>query len=204
MASDGLVVIIDDNPGIRNSLRALLESVGFRVKDYPTALAFLADPAPEPGACLITDVNMPGMSGLELQEELVRREIHLPLIVVTGQADVALAVRAMKAGALDFLEKPFDDKALLASVQRGLSEARRTHLDTAQAREATAMIELLTKRERDVLNHLALGESNKLVAHNLGISPRTVEVHRAHVQEKLKANCLSDLVRTLRAAGQFS
>jgi two-component system response regulator FixJ len=198
------VIIIDDHDSVRDSLRALLESAGLTVKDYATAAAFLADGPPESGACLIVDIRMPGMGGLELQEELTRRKLHLPLIVITGHADVALAVKAMKAGALDFLEKPFDDDELLASVGRGLAEARRGHADIALTRDATALIAELTTREHEVMNHLARGESNKLIAHNLGISPRTVEVHRASVLFKLQARSLSDLVRTVRTAGQLN
>jgi two-component system response regulator FixJ len=201
---DGLVIIIDDHAAIRDSLRALLESTGLQVRDYSTALAFLEAGAPPPGACLVVDINMPGMSGLELQEELVRRALKLPLILMTGEAEVALAVRAMKAGALDFLEKPFDDDALLESVRQGLAEASRNHANDPEARDAAARIASLTERELAVLHRLTLGESNKQAAHSLGISPRTVEIHRAHLQEKLKARGLADLVRTARLAGQFS
>jgi two-component system response regulator FixJ len=197
------VIIIDDHDRVRSSLRALLESDGLRVQDYSSAKTFLANGVPEPGACLIVDIRMPGMSGLELQEELARRKVRLPLIVVTGHADVGLAVRAMKAGALDFLEKPFDDEALLGTIRRALSEGRRTHTDAVEAKGATAMLALLTHREHEVLNRLTMGESNKLIAHNLGISPRTVEIHRAKVQEKLKARNVSDLVRTVRTAAQL-
>jgi two-component system response regulator FixJ len=204
VTADGLVIVIDDHAAVRDSLRALLESSGLLVRDYPTAVAFLADRLPPRGACLLVDVNMPGMSGLELQEELVRRNLRLPLIVMTGQADVALAVRAMKAGALDFLEKPFDEQMLLDSVRKGLAEALRTGANAAEAQEAAAMIALLTAREREVMHRLMLGESNKLAAHSLAISPRTVEIHRAHIYEKLKARGLSDLVRLARLAGQFS
>ncbi len=199
MATEAPVIVIDDHEGVRASLRALLESVGLTVRDYPAAEDYLADMAP--GACLLVDVNMPGMSGLELQQELVRRKIRLPLIVMTGQADVALAVRAMKSGALDFLEKPVDGKLLLESVRRAVAETRHTGTASAEAAAALALLSRLTEREKEVLDRLILGESNKLVANNLNISPRTVAIHRAHVQEKLHARGLSDLVRTVRVAG---
>jgi two-component system response regulator FixJ len=192
---------VDDHDSIRRSLRALLESADLRVEDHATAASFLAAAPPQPGACLIVDVKMRGMTGLELQAELLRRNTPLPLIVMTGHADVALAVQAMKAGALDFLEKPFDDELLLASVRRGLGKSRKTPGDGGEHRRALELLVLLTARERQVLDRLTLGESNKLIAHTLGISPRTVESHRASVQEKLQAHCLSDLVRTVRAAG---
>lgn len=204
MTLEGLVIVIDDHQGIRGALRALLESVGLRVRDYSTAAAFLAAGVPPPGAVLLVDINMPGMSGLELQQELVRRDLRLPLIVITGEADVARAVKAMKAGASDFLEKPFDDEALLASVRMALDQMSHVQANRAEAEQAAALIGRLTEREREVLHRLTLGESNKLVGHNLGISPRTVEIHRAHIQEKLSARSLSDLVRTARLAGQIS
>jgi len=203
MSGQPIIVVIDDHESMRSSLRALLESAGFQVKDYPAATAYLDDGAAARGDCMVVDVRMPGMSGIELQEELVRRSILLPVIVMTGNGDVALAVRAMKAGAVDFLEKPFDDEALLAVIQRALSESRRTHDLEAEAKAASQIIGLLTDREREVFQHLVLGKTNKLIAYDLGISPRTVEIHRARLQEKMHARDLSDLVRTAMAAGQL-
>jgi two-component system response regulator FixJ len=199
LTAEAPVIVIDDNDGVRSALRALLESVDLPARDYPSAEAYLADlPA---GSCLIVDVNMAGMSGLELQHELNLRNVRIPLIVMTGQADVALAVRAMKGGALDFLEKPVDGKLLLESVRRAVAETRHTGTASAQAAAALALLSRLTEREKEVLDRLILGESNKLVANNLNISPRTVAIHRAHLQEKLHARGLSDLVRTVRVAG---
>jgi two-component system response regulator FixJ len=197
------VIVIDDNLSVRTSLRALLESLDLRVKDYSNAVAFLSDDAAECGACLIVDIRMPGMTGLELQEELGRRNAKIPMIVMTGYADVGLAVKAMKAGAVDFLEKPFDGKELLASVRRAIELGLQTRVDVEGSKIAAAKIALLTVREREVLNLLVVGESNKLVAHNLSISPRTVAIHRAHLQEKLGAHSLADLVRIMRTAGQL-
>jgi two-component system response regulator FixJ len=204
MATDATVTIIDDHAGIRDALKAVLQSHGWRVRTHALAGDFLDSYVPGLEDCLVVDINMPGLSGLELLETLGSRQIRIPVILMTGQADVPLAVRAMKAGAMDFLEKPFDDEALIASVQRAVTHGRRTGSGSDEAREATALLSRLTDRERQVLDHLALGKSNKVVAHDLGISSRTVDVHRAHLQEKLKAQCLADLVRIVRAAGQLS
>jgi two-component system response regulator FixJ len=202
-ASHDTVIVIDDHDSVRDSLRAFLESEDLLVKDYATAETFLAD-GPDSGDCLIVDVQMPGMNGLELQDELIRRNVRLPLIVVTGYAQIALAVRAIKAGAVDFLEKPFDDVILLETIRRAIAEGRSTYSNAKESRDATALLALLTEREREVLNRLTLGEANKLVAYNLGISPRTAEIHRANIQKKLKAHNLSDLVRTAHLAGQLA
>ena len=141
------------------------------------------------------------MSGIELQEELARRGSTVPVIVMTGHGDVALAVHAMKAGAVDFIEKPIHDEALLISIRRALKGGETTRNNAAEAKLADEKIALLTERERDVLDHLVLGQSNKIVAHELGISPRTVEVHRARIQSKMNVGCLSELVRIMHAAG---
>ena len=199
MSAEPTIVVIDDNDGVRRSLRALLESSNFAVADYASAMAYLADS--RCGDCLIVDVRMPQMSGLELQEELVRRGSTVPVIVVTGHADVPVAVHAMKAGAFDLIEKPFDDDVLLDSIRQALTAGRLTRDNAAEAKIADEKIGLLTDREHEVLEHLVLGQSNKIVAHELGISPRTVEIHRARIQEKMKAGGLSELVRIVRAAG---
>lgn len=187
---------------MRDLLRALLEFADFSVADYGSAKAFLAAPAPAPGAgCLIADIRMPDMDGLELQEELVKRGSGLPVIVVTGHGDVPLAVRAMKAGAVDFIEKPYDDELLLESVRRALDmggmRPKSPEVDPAIA----GLIASLTPREREVLEHLIAGRPNKVVAFKLGISPRTVEIHRAHLMEKMQVRSLPELVRVALAAG---
>lgn len=198
---ESTIIIVDDDAGVRDSLRALLESADYAVRDYAWAKAVL-DSADVPNAgCLIADIRMPDMDGLTLQEELVKRKIRLPVIVVTGHGDVPLAVRAMKAGAVDFIEKPFDDEAILDSVGRALALRREERQHDALAREAKTRIAALTPREREVLEHLVAGRPNKVIAYELDISPRTVEIHRAHLMEKMQVRSLSELVRLALAAG---
>ncbi|HKD48282.1 MAG TPA: response regulator [Rhizomicrobium sp.] len=198
MSDSALIVVIDDHESVRKSLRALLESNGLRVEDYESAIAYLAD-NPGGGDCVLVDLRMPHMTGLELQRELNKRNSTVPLIVISGHGDVPLAVTAMRAGAFDFLEKPFDDDVLLNSIHRALAEGRKARQSLDERKVAAALIGALTSREHEVLDLLVLGKSNKLIAHELGISPRTVETHRARLQEKLKARGLSDLVRLARA-----
>ena len=200
--SEHTVIVIDDHDSVRGSLRALLESAGFKVKDYASAAAYLDDPGAG-GACLLMDLRIPQMGGMELQQELVRRGDAPPIIMITGHGDVAQAVAAMRAGAFDFIEKPFDDEMLLASIHRALNEGRSKGNQAAETKTALEMVGLLTGRERQIMDHLVMGKSNKLIAHELGISPRTVEIHRANLQEKLKTRDLSGLVRLARAAGQL-
>jgi two-component system response regulator FixJ len=196
---DQPVYIVDDDAAVRDSLRMLLESAGYLVRSYNSARSFLGDAELDRG-CLIVDIRMPGMSGLELQEELVRRRITLPVIVITGHGDVSLAVRAMIAGAVDFIEKPFDDQRMLDSVANAKQLAIQRRGQAGQAQAARNLLDLLTPREREVFDRLVKGQANKIVAHGLGISPRTVEIHRAHVMSKLQARSLSDIVRTALAA----
>jgi len=193
------IFVVDDDAAIRDSLRMMLETAGYGVRDFASAQAFLADPHLG-GGCLIVDIRMPGMGGLELQEELVRRKANIPVIVMTGHADVPLAVRAMRAGAIDFVEKPFDQERMLQSVSDALAAGERSQGRAAEAREARNLLSLLTPREREILDQLVKGHANKVVAHQLGISPRTVEIHRASIMEKLHARNLSNVVRTALAA----
>jgi two-component system response regulator FixJ len=195
------VFVVDDDADARDSLCALLESAGVAAEAFESARAFLDAHRPERSGCLIADIRMPDMDGLELQEELNRRNAGLPVIVVTGHADVPLAVRAMKAGAVDLIEKPYDDALLLACVKRALAKAQGTREQAALAEAATAKIAGLSARERQVLELLVAGQPNKIIAYELDISPRTVEIHRAHVMEKMEAKSLSDLVRAAIAAG---
>jgi two-component system response regulator FixJ len=195
------ILIVDDDADVRDSLRALLESAGFDVRDFDSAKAILADGGLDQAACLIADIRMPDMDGLTLQEELAHRKIGLPVIIVTGHGDVPLAVRAMRAGAVDFIEKPFDDELLLQSIKQALALRKESRGQASLAQTAAARIGLLTERERQVLECLVAGKANKVIAYELDISPRTVEIHRAHVMEKMQARSLSDVVRLALAAG---
>jgi len=189
------VFVVDDDPAIRESLRWLIESVGLNVKVFATAHEFLEGYDPSSAGCLVLDVRMPGMSGLDLQNELAARKINIPILIITGHAEVPVAVRAMKAGALDFIEKPFSDQLLLDRIRRAIekdTEFRRTH---SQQAEVAARLALLTPREREVMDLVIAGKANKVIASELGLSPKTIEVHRAHVMKKMQVESLADLVR---------
>jgi len=211
MPAEPTVFIVDDDDAVRDSLQVLLECAGFRVESFGSPSAFLESDAPRRPGCLLVDVRMPEMSGLEVQERLAEAGHVLPVIVMTGHADVPLAVRAMKAGAVDFVEKPFDDEALIKGVRTALARPRaEPDLPAASAPpppaesappEVLARLAALTPRERDVLQGLVGGQSNKVIAYELSISPRTVEIHRARVMEKMQANSLPHLVRMAVAAG---
>lgn len=190
-----VVHVIDDDPAIRDSLSFLLSSADLVARTYESAITFLAHlGALEPG-CIVTDVRMPGMSGLELVAKLKEKGVVHPVIVLTGHADVALAVEAMKAGVSDFIEKPFDDETLLRAVRAALAR-NEGHVSRAAERVVVEeRIAQLSARERDVFEAIVVGESNKSAAQKLGISPRTVEIYRANVMEKMGAKTLSDLVR---------
>lgn len=193
------ICIVDDDEGARSSLRMLLEAADFFVREYATGNAFLADDV-FGAACLVADIHMPEMDGLTLQREVVRRRNDLPIVMVSGYGEVDMAVRAMKAGAVDFIEKPFESEALLASIRRAIAIGDRVRLQAAETKAARKMLALLTPREKNVMAELVSGLSNKAAAQKLGISPRTVEVYRAQIMDKLKANSLTDLVRTALVA----
>lgn len=201
MPASALVHVIDDDDDVRQSLDFLLRSAGMQVQTYESGAAFLdALPGIETG-CILTDVRMPGISGIDLLRQLKERKIGMPVIVMTGHGDISLAVEAMKIGASDFLEKPFDDEALLGSIRSALT---RSETDSHRDAEVTALQErvgTLSARERQVLDGLVAGFPNKTIAYDLGISPRTVEIYRANVMTKMKAASLSELVRMALVAG---
>lgn len=193
------VHVVDDDPGVRESLAFLLESSGFPARTYESAMAFLAV-APALGAgCVLTDVRMPEMDGLELQRRIAALDSPLSVVVMTGHGDVPIAVNALKAGARDFLEKPFEDTRLLKSVGEALAASRRTQEERLAKAAIGTRFASLTPREREVLEHLAAGHPNKTIAYDLGTSPRTVEVQRARVMEKMGASSLAELVRMVLA-----
>ena len=199
---DPLVFVVDDEPAIRDSLAMLMRSVGLATRVYASAQEFLDAFRPVPNACLLADVRMPGMSGLELQETLRTRGLKVPVIVLTGHGDIAMAVRAMKAGAADFIEKPYNDQVLIDAVHRALAASRGSQASPAVDRAGIeARVATLSPREREVMQLVIDGKPNKVIATRLGLSTRTVEVHRAKVMEKMQAASLADLVRMALAAG---
>ncbi len=198
MAENPTIFIVDDDEAVRDSLSMLIESAGMKSQTFGSCREFLAKRAPPQHSCLLLDVHMPEMSGLQLLDEMAKRGIKLPVIVMTGQADVPLAVRAMKAGAVDFIEKPFTDELMLDAIQRALKAPVAKSAADPAIKERLAQ---LSPREHEVLLHMVVGNPNKVAAYNLGISPRTVEIHRARVMEKMAARSLSELVRMALAAG---
>ena len=203
MAVEAVVHIIDDDDAVRQSLAFLLGTAGVAVRTYESAVAFVGA-LPKIGAgCVITDVRMPGMTGMELLGYFKEHQIGLPVIVITGHGDVPLAVEAMKIGAVDFIEKPFDDDVMLAAVRAALTRGEITGKRDAERAEIEERIKRLSPRERDVLQGLVGGHPNKIIAYNLGISPRTVEIYRANVMSKMEAPSLSDLVRMALIAEIF-
>lgn len=198
-----LVYVVDDEASIRDSLAMLLRSVGLASRTFADARSFLATYQPRPDACLVADVRMPGMSGIELQEALRTRGAELPIIIITGHGDIAMAVRAMKAGAADFIEKPFHDQTLLDAVHRALARSADPRKDAAavDSDELRKRLATLTPREKEVMALVVEGRPNKAVATRLGLSTRTVEVHRAKAMEKMQAQSLADLVRMAIACG---
>jgi two-component system response regulator FixJ len=195
MSEQEIVHVIDDDDALRDSVRLFLANEGLNVKTYASATEFLSALDSAAVGCVVTDVRMPGMSGMELLAHLASRSLALPVVVVTGHADVPLAVRAMKQGAVDLLEKPFRAEDLIGAVRRALVSGRGSQTNDAQTREAMARLATLSVRENEVLDRLIRGQPNKIIAHEMGISPRTVEVHRANVMKKTQAGSLSELVR---------
>lgn len=203
MTGEPTVFVVDDDEAMRDSLQWLLRSVGLAVDCFASAEAFLAAYDPRRPGCLVLDVRMPGMSGLELQQRLADQGSALPVIVITGHGDVPMAVRAMKAGAIDFIEKPFNNQALLERVGAAVRASTASLAEQAQAREIRARLEALTPREREVAWAVAAGKQNKAIAFELGISPKTVEVHRHNAMEKMGAATAADLARMLTLSGRL-
>ena len=202
MPADALVHVIDDDEAVRDSLEFLFDSSDLPVRTYESAMAFLKEAGGGVAGCVVTDVRMPEMSGLELLRELKSRCAEVPVIVITGHGDVPLAVEAMKSGAFDFLEKPFDDERVLAVVRRALERTPDQGASEEQ-REARSRIDRLSMRERQVLKRLVEGQLNKTIAWELGISARTVEVYRAKLMTKMQAAAFADLVRMALLAGDL-
>lgn len=195
MVMNEQVVIIDDDAAVCDALKLLMESEGITAHSYMSGEEFIENPGKHDAGCLLLDVHLPGMDGLELYEYLKKRQIFVPVIIMTGYGDIEMAVKAMKKGVIDFIEKPFDNKLLLESVKRCLLKSERNHDRCSLQNKALSLVTTLTKREHEVMDLLVEGNQNKQIAHILVISPRTVELHRAKVMEKLHAKTLSDVVR---------
>lgn len=195
MSADLIVHIIDDDAAVRDSIAFLLDVADIPSRCYDSPVPFLASLADLSPGCIVTDVRMPEMTGLELARRLGDLGVDLPVIVITGHADVPLAVEAMKAGVVDFIEKPFDDETLLAAVRQALDKKERDGHQAGERRSILERLATLSARERDVLAGLVAGHANKVIAYDLGISPRTVEIYRANVMTKMQAASLSELVR---------
>lgn len=195
-----LVHLVDDDEAIRRSAGFMLKTSGFQVRTYESGIELLKAAANlEPG-CILLDIRMPGMDGLEVQQALKDKGVTLPVIIMTGHGDVALAVQAMKGGAIDFIEKPFEKSVLMGAIDQGLAQLRRAAADRTSADDAAVRLQKLTAREREVLDGLARGLPNKTIAYDLGISPRTVEIHRANLMTKLEVRSLSEALRLAFAA----
>ncbi|MEO1303811.1 MAG: response regulator [Pseudomonadota bacterium] len=199
--TDRTVFLVDDDEAIRHSASFMLRHAGFRVKTYPDGLSFLEQVSSTQDGCILLDVRMPGMDGLAVQSALNQRGINMPVIILTGHGDVPVAVEAMKGGAIEFLEKPYEKQALVGAIENAFTLLDSQAADDKRSKDAKAKLTALTPREMDVLECLVSGMTNKGVAQALSISPRTVEIHRAHMMEKLQADSLSTALRIAFLAG---
>jgi FixJ family two-component response regulator len=199
MSDDAIVFVVDDDEAVRQSTAWLIESIGLKVNTYVSADEFLENYNNESG-CIVMDVRMPGMSGLEAQEEMKNSGITLPLIFITGHGDVPMAVRALKRGAFDFIEKPFNDQLLLDAVQRGLKQNSEAQESLIRNESIDRRIASLTPREHEVMLRVTEGKPNKVIAHELNVSIKTVEVHRARMMEKMEASSVAELVKVTMEA----
>jgi two-component system, LuxR family, response regulator FixJ len=201
MPAEGIVYVIDDDEAVRDSLSFLLETADYEVRSFGSAQAFLDQLDGAGFGCVVTDVRMPGMTGLDLIRALNAREAGMPVIVITGHGDVPLAVEAMREGVVDFIEKPFADDTILAALKHAAERGRDASAEAGERTEIKKRLASLSKREREVLDGLVAGQANKVVAIELGISPRTVEVYRANLMTKMRAGSLSELVRMALTGG---
>ena len=197
MKKNPVVMVVDDDSGVRNAMRILLKSVGIEATLYASAQEFLAAYQPAQPGCLVLDIRMPGMSGLELQQQLNLRGAVIPVIFMTGHGDITMAVEAMQHGAFDFLQKPFRDQDLLDRIQRAIVKDAELRQSLGEHARIKTHLESLTPREREVLDLMTQGKQNKSIAQDLGVSPRTVEIHRARVMEKMNAQSVAELVRMM-------
>jgi len=202
MSAQPTVFIVDDEPAVRDSLCLLVKSMGLLVETFASGQEFLDAYDPSRAGCLVVNVRLPGMSGLELHDRLAQQGCHIPVIVITGHADVPMAVRAMKAKVFEFLEKPFNDQVMLESIQMALKEEASLRKKQAQKSEFKARLILLTPREREVMNLIVTGKPNKVLSDELGISRKTFDIHRVRIMAKMQAESLVDLVKMIILADQ--
>jgi two-component system, LuxR family, response regulator FixJ len=195
MPVEKLVHIVDDDDSVRRSAAFMLKHAGYRVESHISGVEFLKEAKSAERGCVLLDVRMPEMDGLEVQQEMAKRGIDMPVVILTGHGDIAVAVRAMRAGAVNFIEKPYEKEALLRAIEEAYARLDRSHDREMKAGEARIRLASLTGRERDVLNGLVAGYPNKTIAYDLGISPRTVEIYRANMMEKLRVRSLSEALR---------
>ena len=195
------VFVVDDDEAVRKSLKSLLEHNGWTARIFATGDSFVTAIDPSWNGCVLLDIRMPGLDGLEVLSEIAIRKIHLPVIIITGHGDVPVAVKAMKLGAVDFIEKPFKEEVLLEALRNALAIRKQAEEQEAITGEAQELIGRLSPREREVFDHVVLGRRNRMIAQELGISLRTVEVHRLKIMKKMEASNLSQLVRTALSAG---
>ena len=201
--TDPIVFIVDDDDSVRKALTRLINSVGLNVETFASADDFLKRQPHNGPACLVLDMRMPGLSGLDLQDELVAAGRTLPIIFISGHGSIPISVRAMKAGAVDFIEKPFEDQTLLDGINQSLKKDRQAKLEQAELREIQRRVDSLTPREREVFAQVVSGKLNKHIAFELGTSERTIKAHRARVMKKMQANSLADLIRLAEKAGPY-
>ena len=195
-----LIHLVDDDTAVRRSASFMLKTSSFQVRTYESGLELLKNAGELETGCILLDIRMPGMDGLEVQQALKEKGVALPVIIMTGHGDVSLAVKAMKAGAIDFIEKPFEKTVLIAAIEQGIERLERSEISRERATDAAVRLQALTPREREVLDGLAQGLPNKSIGYDLGISPRTVEIHRANLMTKLGVRSLSEALRIAFAA----
>lgn len=201
--ADATVFVVDDETSVRTALKRLIQSLGFKVETFDSAQSFLEHGPHDGPACLILDVRMPGMSGIELQQQLTKAGLGMPIIFITGHGNIPMSVQAMKAGAVDFIEKPFEDQKLIDAINLAIKKNKKFRTEHADIKDLQRRVDSLTPREHEVFILVVSGMLNKQIAFDLGLSEKTVKVHRARVMDKMKAKSLADLVRMAEKAGQF-
>jgi FixJ family two-component response regulator len=199
--ADPIIFVVDDDPSVRRALKRLISSAGFQVETFASAQDFLQSSRHDGPACLVLDVRLPGVSGLDLQEQLTAAGLNMPIVFITGHGDIPMSVRAMKAGAVDFLPKPFNDQDLLDAIHLALEKDKKTRREQAEVAEIQRRVDTLTPREREVFALVVTGLLNKQVAARLGTSEKTIKVHRARVMEKMHSESLAELVRLAEKVG---